>query len=158
MPDFRVSKYHHCVCVGKNSSHCPQLRLHQTFRGRDQAQYFKGHLTAAAKDNFRMTTLANLSEREASRVEQSGHQFVFFFLFFPLWHMEVPRLGAKSELPLLPAYTTATATPNPSHIGDPHCSLQQHQILNPPSEARNRTRLLTDTSRVLHPLSHSRTS
>ena len=82
MPDFRVSKYHHCVCVGKNSSHCPQLRLHQTFRGRDQAQYFKGHLTAAAKDNFRMTTLANLSEREASRMEQSGHQFVFFFLFF----------------------------------------------------------------------------
>ena len=35
--------------------------------------------------------------------------FFFFFLVFlrpHLWHMEVPRLGAKSELQL-PAYTTA---------------------------------------------------
>ena len=29
--------------------------------------------------------------------------------------MEVPRLGIKLELQLL-AYTTATATPDPSHI------------------------------------------
>ena len=37
---------------------------------------------------------------------------VFFFFFFlgpHLWHMEVPRLGVKSELQVL-AYTTATAT------------------------------------------------
>ena len=38
----------------------------------------------------------------------------FFFFFFDflgpyLWHMEVPRLGVKSDLQL-PAYTTATAT------------------------------------------------
>ena len=42
----------------------------------------------------------------------------FFFLFFlgpHLWHMEVTRLGVKSELQLL-AYTTATAMPDPSHI------------------------------------------
>ena len=32
-----------------------------------------------------------------------------------LWHMYVPRLWVQSELQL-PAYTTATATPNPSHI------------------------------------------
>ena len=32
-----------------------------------------------------------------------------------LRHMEVPRLGIKSELQL-PAYTTATATRDPSHI------------------------------------------
>ena len=43
-----------------------------------------------------------------------GHydEFFFFFFFFlgPLmWHMEVPRLGVKSELQL-PAYTIATAT------------------------------------------------
>jgi len=60
--------------------------------------------------------------------------------------MEVPRLGAELE-PQLPAYViaTATATPDPSHICDLHCSLYQSQILNPLSEARNRTCLLTDT-------------
>ena len=35
--------------------------------------------------------------------------FLFFFLGLHPWHMEVPRLGVKSELQL-PAYTTATAT------------------------------------------------
>ena len=40
----------------------------------------------------------------------------FFFLVFLgpyLWTMEVPRLGVKSELQL-PAYTTATAMPDPN--------------------------------------------
>ena len=45
----------------------------------------------------------------------------FFSLLFRLrpWHMEVPRLGVESELQL-PAYTTATATQDPSHIFDIH--------------------------------------
>lgn len=37
--------------------------------------------------------------------------------------MEILRLGVKSELQLL-AYTTATATPDPSLIFDLHHSLQ----------------------------------
>ena len=40
---------------------------------------------------------------------------VFFFLGPHLQHMDVPRLGAKPELQL-PAYTTATATPDLSQI------------------------------------------
>ena len=61
--------------------------------------------------------------------------------------MEIPRLGVKLELQLL-AYTTASATQDPSHICDlPHSS-QQHQILNSLSEARNRTHVLMDTSQV----------
>ena len=52
--------------------------------------------------------------------------------------MEVPRFGVKSELQLL-AYTTATATPDPSHICDLHYSSGQHQILNPLIEARDQT-------------------
>ena len=36
-------------------------------------------------------------------------------------HMKVPRLGAELELQLL-AYAAATATPDPSHIGDLHHS------------------------------------
>ena len=34
--------------------------------------------------------------------------YLFLFLGLQLWHMEIPRLGAESELHLL-AYTTATA-------------------------------------------------
>ena len=40
---------------------------------------------------------------------------LFLFLGPHLRHMEVPRLGVQSELQL-PAYTTATATQDPSCI------------------------------------------
>ena len=52
--------------------------------------------------------------------------------------MEVPRPGVKSELQI-PAYTTATAIPDPSHIWDLHHSLWQRQILNPLCQARDQT-------------------
>ena len=52
--------------------------------------------------------------------------------------MEVPRLGVELEL-WLPAYTTATATRDLSHICNLHHRFQQHWILNPLSEARDRT-------------------
>ena len=51
-------------------------------------------------------------------------------------HMEVLRLGVESELQL-PAYATAIATPDPSHICNLHHSSRQCQILNPLSEARD---------------------
>ena len=68
-----------------------------------------------------------------------------FFLFpgLPLWHREVPRLGVESELQLQ-VYTTATATPDLRHACDLHCSLRQHQILNPWSWARDQTHILTE--------------
>ena len=67
---------------------------------------------------------------------------VFFFFFFLVFlgphpqYMEVPRLGVESELQLL-AYTTATATRDPSRICNLHHSSQQHHILNALSEARD---------------------
>ena len=43
-----------------------------------------------------------------------------------------------SELQVqLPAYVTATATPDPSRVYDLHHSSRQRQILNPPSEVRD---------------------
>ena len=66
---------------------------------------------------------------------------LFFFLGPWVWHMEVPRLGVKSELQLL-AHTTATATPEPSCVRDLHHSSQQCWIFNPLSEARVWTRNL----------------
>ena len=58
--------------------------------------------------------------------------------------MEFPGLGVESELQLQ-AYTTATAALDPSHICDLCCRLQQCWILNPLSEARGQTCILTDT-------------
>ena len=40
------------------------------------------------------------------------HSFFMVFLELHPWHMEIIRLGIESELQL-PAYTTATATPDP---------------------------------------------
>ena len=63
--------------------------------------------------------------------------------------------GVKSELQL-PAYITATATATPdlSHVCDLRHSLQQRQILNPLSEARDGTLILTGYSSGSLLLSH----
>ena len=58
--------------------------------------------------------------------------------------MEVPKLGMESELQLL-AYTTATAIPNLSHICILQHSAGQCWILDPLSEAKDQTSILTDT-------------
>ena len=44
--------------------------------------------------------------------------FFWSFVFLGL-HTEVPKLGVESELQL-PAYTTATATPDPQFTGMPY--------------------------------------
>ena len=64
-----------------------------------------------------------------------------------LRHMEVPRLGVRSELLLL-AYARATATPDLGRICDLHHSSQQRQILNALSKARDGTRNLMVPSRI----------
>ena len=54
--------------------------------------------------------------------------FVYLFTVFlgpHPQHMEVPRLGVELELQL-PAYTTATATRDLSHVCELHHSSQQH--------------------------------
>ena len=80
----------------------------------------------------------------------SAYFFFFSFLVFlepHSQHMEVPRIGVKSELQL-PAYTTARATPDPSLICDLHHSSRQRQILNALDKAWNRTRVLVDTGQL----------
>ena len=77
----------------------------------------------------------------------------FFFLVFlgmHPWHMEVSRLGVESELQL-PAYARTTATPDPSHACNLHHSSQQWGILNPLSEARDRTCILMDAVTFISP-------
>ena len=67
------------------------------------------------------------------------------FLGPHLQYMEVPRLGVKSELLLL-AYTTATATEDPSFICDLHYSSWKMLDPNQLSKAWDRTRILMDPS------------
>ena len=54
--------------------------------------------------------------------------------------MELPRLRIKSEL-WLPAHAIATAVQDPNHICNLHHSSQQHWIISPLSEARDRTQV-----------------
>ena len=73
------------------------------------------------------------------------HLFICFLGLRPQ-HVEVPRLGVKSELQL-PAYTTATATWDRSHVCDLYHSQQQCQILNQLRKDRDRIRILMNPSR-----------
>ena len=62
-----------------------------------------------------------------------------------LWHMKIPGLGVKLELQLL-AYAAATSTWDSSRICNIRCSLRHRWILNPLSEARHRTHILSNPS------------
>ena len=77
--------------------------------------------------------------------------YYFYFCFFfgggTPWHMEVPRLRAESDLWLL-ACATATATPDLSQVCDLHHSSWQCRILNPMSEARDRTLIFMFPSQI----------
>ena len=50
--------------------------------------------------------------------------------------MEAPRLGVELELQL-PAYSTSTAMPDPSHVYNLHHSLQECWVPNPLTVARD---------------------
>ena len=86
-------------------------------------------------------------------------KYIFFFLVFlgpQPRHMEIPRLGVKSELLPL-AYATATATQDPSHVCDLHHSSQQCQILKPLSKAKDQMQHHSSWQRqILKPLSRAK--
>ena len=82
--------------------------------------------------------------------DSQGGSFFFFVCVFlgpNQRYMEVPRPRMESDLQL-PAYATATAMWDLSHVFDLHCSSRQHQILNPLSVARDQTCILMDASQI----------
>ena len=77
------------------------------------------------------------------------------FLFLIFWHFRATFAAYASswvrrkwELQLW-AYTTATATPEPSHICELRHNVWQCWILNSLSKARDQTCLFMDTNRVV---------
>jgi len=80
-------------------------------------------------------------------------KFSPFFSAFVLFRAALEAYGgsqARGREPelQLPAYTTATATPDPSLVCDLHHSSRQRRILHPLSEARDGTRNLMVPSRI----------
>ena len=74
-----------------------------------------------------------------SLIPNNPSLFFFFFSFLDLHlqHMEVPKLGVKSEL-----------TQNLSRICDLHHSSWQCQIPSPLSEVKDQIRILINTSQI----------
>ena len=74
----------------------------------------------------------NLSRQFYCLKESNGRFFSGFFVLFCFLrlHMDVPRLGVKSELQL-PAYITTTGMGDPSRVCGLHHSSWQCQIANP---------------------------
>ena len=105
--------------------------------------------------NLLANLLYSMTNDAADRKAVLSFYFFVFWSFLGLYprHMDVPRLGVKSELQL-PAYSTATATATAtatwdlSHICDLHHSSWQCWILNPLSRARDRIRNLMVPSQI----------
>ena len=79
-----------------------------------------------------------------------GSFFPFFPSFLPyMRYVDGPRLGVQLELQL-PAYATATATQDLSHVCNLHHSSQltSNRILNSLSKARDQTHILVDPSQI----------
>ena len=92
-------------------------------------------------------------------MKQNTDRFLFIYFFFRTAPVASGSSQARDQIAArATAYATARATPDLSHIHNLHHSLWQHQILNPLTEARGHTQILTDTSRALNPLSHNKNS
>ena len=109
-------------------------------RSDTKTQRFRDHLSGVGHGLVPKTFAACQFEhpkpavltRDHANMLTHDHSFFFFFLGLHLQNTEVPRRGVESELQP-PAYTTATATPDPSHVCDLHLSSWQRWILNPQS-------------------------
>ena len=74
--------------------------------------------------------------------------FFFSFCFFRATHVAYGTSQAKGQIAAIAAYTTVTATWDPTCICDLHHSSWQHWILNPPSKASDQTCNLMVPSRI----------
>ena len=106
-----------------------------------------------------LTTSSQILKAYMTRVTKIFFFFFSFGLFVSLGpylrNVEVPRLGGPIGAVATSPYTRATATLDQSHVCNLYRSSWQRWILNPLSEARDRTHILMDASQVRQPLSHN---
>ena len=73
--------------------------------------------------NFNFNQSIQMAFQKSYHKSSFPELFVYLFIYVilgpHLQHVEVPRLGVASELQV-PAYTTATATPDLNHICNLH--------------------------------------
>uniref|UniRef100_A0A8C3WB74 RAB36, member RAS onco family n=1 Tax=Catagonus wagneri TaxID=51154 RepID=A0A8C3WB74_9CETA len=120
--------------------------------------YYRGaQVIIVAFDLTDVQTLAHTRQwlEDALRENEPGACFLFLVgtkkdLLVSRTDGTGPRAasGNASASLQLPAYATATAMPNPSHLCNLHHSSWQRCILSPLSEAGDHTCILMDTSRV----------
>ena len=117
---------------------------HGTSQGVESADSLKGclHLVAGPSHHTEKQAPA-LAPGWGGWVEQGLRFFPLLLFTWHTHHMEVPRLGVRSELQLKP-------TPQPWKHGYPSCifnlccSFWQCQIINPLTEARDLSCVLTE--------------
>ena len=101
--------------------------------------FFEGQMKNTASKNL-ISSLLSTYFHGSSHLGEPPYVPGVFCCLFVLWlylgHMEVPRQGVESQLQL-PAHVTATTKRDPSHVFDLCCSLQEYQMPNPLSEARD---------------------
>ena len=85
-------------------------------------------------------------ENKESLFGYKFHCFSFYGQTWGIWKFLEQGLNQSCGCGVAAVYTTATAMLDLSCICDLHRSLRQHWILNPLSEARDRTLTLMDTS------------
>ena len=114
-----------------------------------------GYLSYATNQRYDFRQINSLLWQSISlpRLDSFFLSFLLFcFILFLLFRATSAANGssqARGQLDLqLPAYTTATATRDPSCVCNLDHSSQQCRILDPLSKTRNPTCILTDTSQV----------
>ena len=112
---------------------------------RKKLRFWEVRITTVADSNTNRFHLTSSVDRSSGPYTlHSPITYSFFLIMAIPAAYGSPRLGVKSELQLL-AYTTDTATATATATWDPSRSLWQCQILNPLSEARDRTHNPLDT-------------
>ena len=110
---------------------------------------FFASLCCVRGNSFIHSVLLANSHLSSNKPYHLSTDFLGFFWGGPLRrHMEVPRLGVKSELQE-PAYTASTAMQDAGRICNMHHRSLQRWILNPLSEAKDQTCILMDTSWIV---------
>ena len=132
------------ICWGRKGYYSPLLYWAQGLLWRPEGEWWvEGSLgrapgaahTAEPKPFVTITCLPQTPALEISTFFLSKSQILLYFTSFFFFRATPAAYGSSQTR----GWTTATTTPDLNRICDLPCSLQQHQILTPLSEARDQS-------------------